>query len=145
MKSGYLKKMKNKSIYLVRHSETSWTLNGRHTGKTDIPLTKKGEQDAALVGKKLCGKSFRDDLSSPLERAKKTCEIVCQTAGFLKKPMIIPELEEWDYGDYEGMTTEEIWKKAPDWNIFSQGALGGQSPSDIHQRASKVLDSSSLV
>ncbi len=125
----------SRRIYLIRHSETAWTLSQRHTGLTDIPLTKKGEEDALLIGKRLKNHPFEVILCSPLQRAKATCE----KAGLMKLATIDPDLVEWNYGDYEGLTTAEIQKKSPHWNIFSNGAPGGESTADISTRASKVL------
>jgi broad specificity phosphatase PhoE len=122
-------------IYLIRHGETDWTLTGQHTGKTDISLTKKGAADAALIGKKLKGHPFEAIFCSPLKRAVATCEI----AGFLNRAELDPDLEEWNYGDYEGLKTEEIWKKSPQWNIFCNGAPKGESPADIEARAKRFL------
>ncbi len=125
----------DKRIFLIRHGETEWTLSGQHTGATDIPLTKRGEEEAALVGKKLRGHTFETVLCSPLKRAKETCAI----AGFLKQPQLEPDLVEWNYGDYEGLTAAQIWKKSPGWNIFSNGAPHGESLEDITARANRVL------
>ncbi len=125
-----------KNIYLIRHSETAWSLSGQHTGRTDIPLTKQGEEDAAFIGKKLSAHTFTTILCSPLKRAKETCKI----AGFQPYAQEDPDLMEWNYGDYEGLTTPQIWEKSPEWNIFSQGAPGGESPSDVTFRANKILN-----
>src|ERR1700733_14090376 len=130
-----------KKICLVRHGETAWTLSGQHTGVTDISLTEQGEKDAAAIGKKLHGHSFKNILCSPLKRAEETCKI----AGFLKHAQLDPDLVEWNYGDYEGLTTEEIWKKSPGWNIFSNGAPGGESVADVNARAHRVLEKIRLI
>jgi probable phosphoglycerate mutase len=124
----------NQKIYLIRHAETEWSLSGRHTGITDIPLTKKGEADAVNI-KKLIDHPFECILCSPLKRAKSTCAI----AGLLQQAHIDPDLAEWNYGDYEGLTTQEIWKDSPSWDLFSDGAPHGESPADICARANKVL------
>lgn len=126
----------SRRIYLIRHSETAWTLSQRHTGLTDIPLTKKGEADATLIGKKLKNHPFEAIFCSPLKRAAATCE----KAGFLKLVKLDPDLVEWNYGDYEGLTTAQIQERSPDWNIFLNGAPGGESIPDINTRASKVLE-----
>lgn len=125
----------HKKIYLIRHGETEWTLNGRHTGTTDIPLTKNGELQAESIGKRLKGHAFRTILSSPLQRALNTCEI----AGFLKEAKLDADLVEWNYGEFEGLKTEEIHKKMPHWNIFSNGAPGGESIADVNARTGRVL------
>lgn len=122
-------------IYLIRHGETAWTLSNQHTGMTDIPLTKKGEEDAALLGKTLQVLPLTKILCSPLKRALMTCE----NAGFLENAEIDPNLVEWNYGEYEGMTSTEIWAKTPHWNIFSNGAPKGESVADISSRADAVL------
>jgi broad specificity phosphatase PhoE len=126
----------HKKIYLIRHGETEWTLNGRHTGTTDIPLTKNGEVQAELLGKRLRGHRFETILSSPLQRATHTCEI----AGFLKEARLDSDLVEWNYGEFEGLKTEEIHKKMPHWNIFSNGAPNGESVADVNVRANRVLE-----
>jgi len=125
----------HKKIYLIRHGETEWTLNGKHTGMTDIPLTKNGELQAKLIRRRLRGHTFQTILSSPLQRAARTCEI----AGFLTKARLDPDLVEWNYGAFEGRTTAEIQEKMPHWNIFSNGAPGGESPTDMTARVNKVL------
>src|ERR1700734_2836535 len=99
------------SIYLARHGETAWSLSGQHTGLTDLPLTKRGERNARRLGERLNGLSFARIFTSPLKRAKRTCEL----AGFGKIAETDPDLVEWDYGEYEGRTTEEIRSIRPDW------------------------------
>jgi len=122
-------------IYLIRHGETAWTLNNQHTGMTDIPLTKKGEEDAALIGKILQNLPFTKILCSPLKRALMTCK----NAGLLERAEIDPDLVEWNYEEYEGMTSAKIWEKTPHWSIFSNGAPKGESVADISSRADLVL------
>jgi broad specificity phosphatase PhoE len=122
-------------IYLIRHGETAWSLSRQHTGKTNIPLTQKGAADAALIGKKLKGHHFEAIFCSPLKRAAATCEI----AGFLNRAELDPDLEEWNYGDYEGLKTEEIWKTSPQWNIFCNGAPQGEGLADIEARIKRFL------
>lgn len=123
------------NIYLIRHGETAWTLSNQHTGLTDIPLTEKGKEDAARLGRELRGIPFTKVFCSPLKRALATCE----RAGLLNGAEIDPLLVEWNYGAYEGMTSEEIWKTSPGWNIFSHGAPQGESVSEISSRADLVL------
>ena len=108
-----------KKIYLIRHGETEWTLSGQHTGLTDIPLTENGKKQAEMVGKRLLEQTFQTVLTSPLLRAQSTCEI----AGLLKNAQLDPDLVEWNYGDFEGLTSTEIRKIQPHWTIFSNGAL----------------------
>lgn len=125
----------HKNIYLVRHGETEWTLNGRHTGTTDIPLTPKGESDAAQMGKRLVNHAFDAVLCSPRRRAL----VTCQRAGFGNRTKIDADLSEWDYGKYEGLTTDQIRKEFPLWNIFSNGAPGGESVDAVSARADRIL------
>lgn len=122
-------------IYLIRHGQTAWTLSNQHTGTTDIPLTKKGEEEAILIGKKLQNLSFTKILCSPLKRALMTCK----NARLLEHAEIDPHLVEWNYGEYEGMTTPEIWEKSPHWNIFSNGAPKGESVAEVSSRADLIL------
>lgn len=131
----------HRNIYLIRHAETEWSLSGQHTGTTDIPLTKKGEQDALKIKEKLKGHPFELILCSPRIRAKTTCEI----AGLMHHAKIDPDLAEWDYGAYEGLTTAEIHQKSPQWNIFKDGAPGGESLADIAMRTSKILSKIELI
>ena len=125
----------NPAIYLARHGETAWSLTGQHTGLTDIPLTEHGEKNARSLGKRLKGMTFAHVFTSPLQRAKRTCEL----AGFAAVAQIDPDLVEWDYGDYEGRTTAEIHKQRPDWKLFRDGCPGGESVADIGARADRVV------
>src|ERR1700747_1260768 len=101
-------------ICLARHGETAWSLSGQHTGRTDLPLTERGEQNARRLGARLKGGNFALILSSPLARARQTCEL----AGFASVAVSDPDLSEWDYGDYEGRRTAEIHQERPGWNLF---------------------------
>ncbi len=125
----------SRKIYLIRHGETPWSLSGQHTGTTDIALTEKGKQEALLIGQRLKGHAFAKIYVSPSKRAQQTCEI----AGLMKHAYIEPNLVEWDYGDYEGITTFEIWKQEPHWNLFQRGAPNGESLADITERANTFL------
>lgn len=125
----------HKKIYLIRHGETEWTLNGKHTGLTDIPLTKNGRLQAEWIGHQLRGHTFQTVLCSPLKRAVNTCEI----AGLIKIARLDSDLVEWNYGEYEGLTTVEIHQKMAHWNIFSNGAPGGESVADMSARTNRVL------
>src|SRR5580704_1318420 len=107
-------------VYLARHGETAWSLSGQHTGRTDLPLTERGERNARRLGERLKGLSFAKVFSSPLQRARRTCEL----AGF-GKAEIDPDLVEWNYGEYEGKRTQEIHAKRPDWQLFRDGCPGG--------------------
>jgi broad specificity phosphatase PhoE len=123
-------------IYLLRHGETEWTQLGRHTGLTDIPLTKNGKKEAKKLGKSLRKISFDTILCSPLKRAYDTGAIV-----FPKDKIVIDrDLVEWDYGDYEGLTSKEIQKTNPGWNVFTQDTPGGESRELIEMRADRVIE-----
>ena len=124
-------------IVLIRHGETLWTLSGQHTGRTDLPLTENGERRASGLRKLLQGAEFDHVLASPLKRARRTCEL----AGFGSVAQIEPDLQEWDYGDYEGLTTPEICARRPGWNVFQDGCPGGESVAQISQRADRLLAS----
>jgi broad specificity phosphatase PhoE len=122
-------------IYLARHGETAWTVSRQHTGLTDIPLLKQGEDDAIQLGRRLQGREFTRVLVSPLERARRTCEL----AGFGDKAEVDPELHEWDYGDYEGRRTADIRQERPGWYLFRDGCPGGESTAAIGARADQVI------
>src|SRR5882724_7435231 len=124
-----------RQIFLIRHGETAWSLAGRHTSHTDLPLTERGERRAADLGVRLAGITFNHVLMSPLERARRTCEL----AGLGPQARVEPELIEWNYGDYEGRTTPEIRAERPGWNVFQYGCPGGESPAQISERADRVL------
>src|SRR6266851_2999255 len=101
-------------VYLARHGETSWSLSGQHTGRTDLPLTERGERQARVLGERLRGPSFVKVLTSPSQRAARTAEL----AGFGNVAEVDPDLAEWDYGQYEGRRTAEILAERPDWQLF---------------------------
>jgi probable phosphoglycerate mutase len=122
-------------VYLARHGETAWTLSHQHTGRSDIPLTKNGESNARSLGERLRGVEFARVLTSPLERARRTCEL----AGFLGKAAIEPDLTEWDYGEYDGLTTVEIRRKNPGWSLFPDGCPGGESVDQVGARADRLI------
>jgi probable phosphoglycerate mutase len=122
-------------IYLVRHGETAWSLSGQHTSRTDIPLTERGEHQARDLGDLLRQQKFSEVWSSPLQRARRTCEL----AGFAGVMKVEPLLVEWNYGDYEGITTADIRAKNPNWNLFTDGAPNGESPSEISARADQLI------
>jgi probable phosphoglycerate mutase len=122
-------------IYLARHGETEWSLSGQHTGRTDIPLTERGERNARSLGQRLHGGHFARVLTSPLQRARRTCEL----AGFGAQAEIDSDLVEWDYGDYEGQLTAEIRKERPDWYLFRDGCPGGEMPDAIGARADRLI------
>lgn len=120
-------------VVLVRHGETEWSRDGRHTGFTDVPLTERGEAEARAVGAALRGRSFALVLSSPLQRALETGRL----AGF--SPEVRQELAEWNYGAYEGRRTPDIRKEVPDWTIWRNGAPGGESAEEVGERADRVV------
>ena len=122
-------------IYLIRHGETEWTLSGKHTGRTDIPLTQNGQDQSLKIGTYLKGMGFQKVLTSPLIRAKETCRL----AGLFTHALVDEDLREWNYGDYEGITSAEIRKKDPHWTIFTAGAPGGESVADMGARANRIL------
>jgi len=122
-------------IYLVRHGETEWTLSGRHTSHTDLPLTAEGERGAAKLGRILHGTKFTQVFSSPLQRARRTCAL----AGFGATVRSEPDIQEWDYGDYEGRTTAEIRAEQPGWNVFENGCPRGETVAEISERADTLL------
>ena len=122
--------------YLIRHGDTAWTLSGQHTGTTDIPLTETGRRVARSLQPLLAGDRFALVLSSPLERARQTSAL----AGFAQRAVIDPDLAEWDYGDYEGLTTADIQRRQPGWLIFEHGCPGGESPGQVGARVDRVID-----
>lgn len=121
------------TVYLVRHGETAWSLSGQHTGRTDIPLTPNGEAVAATIRHRLAGLTFARVLSSPLSRAKRTAEL----AGF--SPELDPDLQEWDYGEFEGKTSAEIRAVRPGWLLFRDGPPGGESVEQMTARVDRVV------
>jgi probable phosphoglycerate mutase len=122
------------TVTLVRHAETDWALSGRHTGRTDVPLTDSGRDRARALADKLRRRSFDRVLTSPLSRAIDTARL----AGFPDADPD-PDLLEWDYGDYEGLTTPEIRAQRPDWSLWRDGCPGGESPADVGARVDRVI------
>lgn len=122
-------------VYLARHGETAWTISRQHTGLTDLPLTERGERTARRLGERLKGLTFANVLTSPLQRAARTCEL----AGFKAVAEIEKDLVEWDYGQYEGRRTAEIRAERPDWELFRDGCPGGESPQQVSVRADRVV------
>ncbi|HEX4188108.1 MAG TPA: histidine phosphatase family protein [Solirubrobacteraceae bacterium] len=125
----------------VRHAETEWSINGRHTGLTDIPLTEAGRATASALAGRLGEWRFERVLVSPLVRARETCEL----CGLGERAEICEDLHEWDYGDYEGLTTNEIRARRPDWDLWRDGCPGGESPEQVGARADRVLASVSAL
>jgi broad specificity phosphatase PhoE len=124
-------------IVLARHGETEWSRDGRHTGRTDIPLTDNGRRQAGLLGQALAEWSFEGVLSSPLERAIETCRL----AGLGDSVETTDDLLEWDYGEYEGITTPQIRESRPDWYLWRDGCPGGEQPRDVARRADRAIAS----
>jgi broad specificity phosphatase PhoE len=120
---------------LVRHGETEWSLSGQHTSRTDLPLIDSGRRRAEQVGAELAGRSFGLVLCSPLLRARETCEL----AGFGDQAVLSDDLHEWDYGDYEGLTTAQIHEQRPDWDLWRDGCPGGEQPEDVATRADRAI------
>ena len=121
--------------YLARHGETAWTITGQHTGRTDLPLTERGDTNAYRLGERLSGLTFAKIFTSPLRRAMRTCEL----AGFGPAAEVDVDLLEWDYGDYEGRLTVDILKERPDWQLFRDGCPGGESPQQVAARADRMV------
>jgi broad specificity phosphatase PhoE len=122
-------------VFVVRHGQTAWSAVGRHTGRTDLPLTPTGRQQGEALGKLLADRSFDLVLTSPLERARVTCEL----AGFGDRAEIEPDLAEWDYGEFEGQTTKEIRQRIPGWSIWTHPLQEGESLDDLAIRADRVI------
>jgi broad specificity phosphatase PhoE len=122
-------------VYLARHGETAWSLSGQHTGRTDIPLTERGEENARRLKGRLLGITFSEVLVSPLQRAMRTCEL----AGFSAVAKVTPDLMEWDYGDYEGRLTADIRRERPGWYLFRDGCPGGEPLAVVGARADRVI------
>jgi broad specificity phosphatase PhoE len=122
-------------VYLARHGETAWSLTGQHTGQTDLRLTPRGERNARRLGERLQGRPFAAVFTSPLQRARRTCEL----AGFGAQAEIDRNLLEWDYGQYEGRRSAEIQQERPDWQLFRDGCPGGESPAEVAARADEVI------
>ena len=122
-------------IVLARHGETEWSRDLRHTGRTDIPLTDKGRRQAELLRDSLAARSFGRVLSSPLERAVETCRL----AGVGERAELTDDLLEWDYGEYEGITTAQIREGRPDWYLWRDGCPGGETAADVGRRVDRVI------
>jgi broad specificity phosphatase PhoE len=122
-------------VYLIRHGETAWSLSGQHTGTTDIPLTDTGRHVAMLLQPVLARETFALILTSPLQRARETCAL----AGFGARAEIERDLLEWNYGEYEGLTSHQIHATRPGWMVFSDGCPGGESPDQVGARVDRVI------
>ena len=129
-----MKELKQK-VVLIRHGETKWALEGRHTSFTDLPLTEKGREEAGLLQTVLNSWQFKQVFSSPLKRARETCEL----AGVADGVIVEPDLSEWNYGRFEGLTTDQIQTEMPDWDVFEQGCPEGDSPANVSERVDRVI------
>lgn len=122
-------------IYLIRHGETAWSKSGQHTGRTDLPLTPAGEEQARSLGRRLAGVAFTGVFSSPRRRAVYTWRL----SGLAPSLQVRDDLAEWDYGRYEGLRTAEIQQQHPDWNVFADGCPGGESTEQMTARVDGVV------
>ncbi len=123
------------NVFAIRHGETAWSMSGQHTGMTDIPLTDDGRRHAERMRPVLAREAFALVLVSPLRRARDTCDL----AGLGDAAVIEPDLAEWDYGEYEGLTNKQIRERAPGWLIFRDGCPGGEAPEQVAARADRVI------
>ena len=128
--------MATNDVWLIRHGETEWSRTGQHTGRTDLPLTDAGRRAAKSLAPVLARESFALVLTSPLTRARETCELT----GFGDRARVDADLVEWDYGDYEGLTSVTIRARSPGWLLFRDGAPGGERPEDVSRRVDRVID-----
>jgi broad specificity phosphatase PhoE len=131
----------NVSVFAIRHGETAWSLSGQHTGTTDIPLTDNGRRLAKRMRPVLAENEFALFLCSPMQRARETCEL----AGLSDKAVIDPDLMEWNYGEYEGLTSEQIEEMVPGWLLFRDGCPGGETPEQVGARVDRVIARSRAV
>ncbi len=123
------------NLYLIRHGETAWSLTGQHTGLTDIPLTPAGEQQARALAPWLRTRHFERVFTSPRQRARRTCLL----AGLGDRAETEADLQEWDYGDYEGMLTADIREGRPGWDVFNDGCPNGETPQQVAVRADRLI------
>ncbi|MBC7663312.1 MAG: histidine phosphatase family protein [Caulobacter sp.] len=123
-------------LFLIRHGETAWTLTGQHTGRTDLALTSHGEDEARALAPSLNRIDFSHVLTSPLLRARETCVLT----GLAPAARIEPDLAEWDYGDFEGLHSDDIRKQWPGWNVFRDGCPGGESAAEVSERADRIAE-----
>ena len=124
------------NVVLVRHGETEWSRSGKHTGRTNVPLTEKGRADAERLSSCLSGWSFARVFTSPLQRATETCRL----AGLAEGSEIREDLREWDYGEYEGRTTPTIREERPGWSLWTDGVPGGERAEEVGARADRVIE-----
>ena len=126
----------DQEVWLVRHAETEWSRNGRHTGRTDVPLTDGGRERARALGEVLRGHEFAAVLASPLDRARETAAL----AGLGEHAQLREDLLEWDYGDYEGITTPDIRDERPGWYLWRDGVPNGETPDEVAARCDRVIE-----
>jgi broad specificity phosphatase PhoE len=124
----------DQEVWLIRHAETEWSRTGKHTGRTDVPLTEHGRQVAVALGERLGGREFALVLTSPMSRARETAEL----AG-LRDAQVRDDLLEWNYGEYEGRTTKDIREEWPGWYLWTDGAPGGEMAGDVAARCDRVI------
>jgi broad specificity phosphatase PhoE len=122
-------------LWIIRHGETEWSLSGAHTSRTDIPLTDQGRKRAVVLGEYLKAFKFEAVLRSPMQRAKETCEL----AGLANGAIVDDGLKEWDYGVYEGKTTKQIQAEIPNWSVWKNEIIGGETAEQVGQRADGVI------
>ncbi|HEX4106642.1 MAG TPA: histidine phosphatase family protein [Solirubrobacteraceae bacterium] len=122
-------------LYLIRHAQTEWTVSGQHTGHTDIPLTDRGREAATALGRALAGRTFSLVLTSPLSRARETCT----RAGYGEQAQVREALREWDYGAYEGLTTNQIRRERPGWDVFRDGCPQGETAAQVGARVDAMI------
>jgi probable phosphoglycerate mutase len=122
-------------LYMMRHGETAWSRSGQHTGRTDLPLSESGEAEAKGLAPWLRGIHFGQVLASPLRRARRTCEL----AGLGRTVVVDADLEEWNYGKYEGLTSAEIHQVRPDWSVYRDGTPAGETPGEVSDRADHLI------
>jgi probable phosphoglycerate mutase len=122
-------------VVLVRHGETEWSRSGRHTGRTDVPLTELGRREGEAVGEELAGRAFALVLTSPLDRARETCRL----AGYGAGAQVRDDLLEWDYGAYEGITTAEVRREHPGWTVWTGPIPGGETIGEVAARADRIV------
>ena len=123
------------NLFAIRHGETAWSLSGQHTGTTDIPLTDNGRRLAERMRPALAKETFALVLTSPLQRARETCEL----AGLSERAVVDTDLVEWNYGRYEGLTPAQIHETAPGWLIFRDGCPGGEAPDQVGARVDRAI------
>jgi len=128
--------MSEAPLVIVRHGATEWSENGRHTGRTDLPLLPSGRERALALRELLDPAAFEQVLCSPLRRARETCEL----AGFGDRAELVDDLHEWDYGDYEGLTSPQIWELDPSWSLWRDGCPGGELPEQVAARVDRVIE-----